>query len=76
MSNNNCTSQEIVSDEDHYTILNCELVMGHNVYFLTLYVGADEIVGGVTEKKQFDDWLGIESKGFLINRWLTFATPK
>ena len=75
VTNQNCTSQEIVSDEELYTILNCEIVMGHNIYFLTLYVGASEIVGGVTEKKELDAWLGVKSKGFLINRWLTFASP-
>ena len=45
--------------------------MKPNIYFLTLYVGTDEIVGGVTEKEEFEDWLGVQSKGFLIKRWLT-----
>ena len=62
-----------MADDEPYTILNCEIVLGHNIYFLTLYVGDSEIVGGVTEKKEFEDWLGVQSKGFLINRWLTFV---
>ena len=67
----NCTSNVITSDKDIFTILNCEIIVEPDIYFLNLYVGAEEIVGGVTEKKEYDQWLVMKTKGFLINRWLT-----
>ena len=76
MTNQICSSQEIVSDYEPYTILNCEIVMGNNIYFLTLYIGEAEIVGGVTEKREFEEWLAFQSKGFMMNRWMTSALTK
>jgi len=68
----NCTSNEVTSDQDIFIIL-CEIIVEPDIYFLTLYVGDEDILGGVTEKKEYDHWLGVKNKGFLINRWLTFS---
>ena len=73
VDNQNCTSNEVKSDQDIFIILNCEIIVKHDIYFFTLYVGDEDILGGVTEKKEYDQWLGLRNKGFLINRWLTFS---
>ena len=73
MTYENCTSNEVKSDSESYSMLNCEFIVGYNIYFYTIYVGADEIFGGVAEKKQYDAWLEMENRGFLMNRWLTHA---
>ena len=51
------------------------MVLETDILFLTFYVSehSDDIIGGVTFKKQFDEYLQIETRGFLIERW-SFAS--
>ena len=45
-----------------------------NILFITLYVSEDgDVIGGVYLKKEFDEYLLMESSGFLLERW-SFAS--
>ena len=61
-------------DGDPYSLLNCEFMLQPNILFITLYVSEDgDVIGGVYLKKEFDEYLLMESSGFLLERW-SFAS--
>ena len=65
-----CTSSSVRLDSVPYSLLNCELVAGPSLLFLSLYVGgAEAVVGAVTLKRPYDDYLGLHTPGFLLDRW-------
>ena len=74
MSAEVCTTGQVTLDSSTYSLLNCELIQDTEVIFITLYVSpGDEIIGGVTVKREFDDWLNVSTRGFLLDRW-SFAS--
>ena len=74
MSAEVCTTGHVTLDSSPYSLLNCELIQDTEVIFITLYVSpGDEIIGGVTVKREFDDWLNVSTRGFLLDRW-SFAS--
>ena len=65
-----CTTGHVTLDTVPYSLLNCELILDTEVLFITLYVSPrDEVIGGVTLKREFDDWLQVSNRGFLLDRW-------
>ena len=69
-----CTTSHVTLDSSPYSLLNCELILDTEVLFITLYVSpSDEVIGGVTMKREFDDWLQVSKRGFLLDRW-SFAS--
>ena len=69
-----CSTGHVTLDGSPYSLLNCELVLDTEVLFITLYVSPeDEVIGGVTVKREFDDWLQVTTRGFLLDRW-SFAS--
>ena len=71
-----CTSSRVSLDGEPYSAVNCEMVMGPDIFFLTLYLSEeDELVGGVSAKRQYQEYLELETPGFLLDRW-SFAAGK
>ena len=69
-----CSSNTVTLDGEPYSLLNCELILETNILFMTLYVSEEgDVIGGVYLKKQFDEYLLMESTGFLLDRW-SFAS--
>ena len=69
-----CTTSHVTLDSSPYSLPNCEVILDTEVLFITLYVSpGDEIIGGVTVKREFDDWLNVSTRGFLLDRW-SFAS--
>ena len=69
-----CTSNTVTLDGEPYSLLNCELILDTNILFITLYISEEgDVIGGVYLKKQFDEYLLMESSGFLLDRW-SFAS--
>ena len=65
-----CTSTSVSLDSAPYSLLNCEVVAGPSLLFLSLYVGgAEAVMGAVTLKRPYDDYLGLRTPGFLLDRW-------
>ena len=61
-------------DGEPYSLLNCELILDTNILFMTLYISEEgDVIGGVYLKKEFDEYLLMESSGFLLDRW-SFAS--
>ena len=62
-------------DGEPYHLMNCEIILETNILFATFYINEEtgDIIGGVTYKKLFDEYLQIDSRGFLIERW-SFAS--
>ena len=69
-----CSSSRVSLDSEEYSLVNCEVVLQSDIVFLTFYLsGEDTIMGGVTAKRQYDDYLQLDSPGFLLDRW-SFAS--
>lgn len=69
-----CSSSRVSLDTEEYSLVNCEVVLQSDIIFLTFYLsGEDSIMGGVTTKRQYDEYLQLDSPGFLLDRW-SFAT--
>lgn len=70
-----CSTMGATSDGWHYNILNCEAVLGQDLFLLNLYFTEDGLVlGGVTHRRVVPEWLDI-STGHLVDRWL-FQLPQ
>ena len=65
MDNTVCTSSRVSLDGEPYSAVNCEMVMGPDIFFFTLYLS----------KRQYQEYLDLETPGFLLDRW-SFATGK
>ena len=77
-----CSTMATSAELWHYNILSCEVVLGQELVLLTLYSGSGplgagpgEVVGGVTWRRNFPTWLDMETKGYLVDRWL-FKVPQ
>ena len=69
-----CSSSSVSLDAEEYSLVNCEVVLQSDIIFLTFYLSEeDSIMGGVTTKRQYDEYLQLDSPGFLLDRW-SFAT--
>ena len=69
-----CSTGHVTLDTSPYSLLNCELLLDTEVLFITLYVSpGDQVIGGVTVKREFDQWLNVITRGFLLDRW-SFAS--
>ena len=56
----------------HFGLL-LQVVLGQDLVLLTLYLGSSpqgsrDLVGGVTHRMGFHDWLEMQAKGYLVNR--------
>merc|ERR1719341_278984 len=53
-----CSTGHVTLDTSPYYLLNCELLLDTEVLFITLYVSpGNQVIGGVTNKRQFEQWL-------------------
>ena len=69
-----CSSSRVSLDSEQYSLVNCEVVQQSDIIFITFYVsGEDSIIGGVTTKREYDDYLQLDSPGYLLDRW-SFAS--
>ena len=69
-----CSSSKVSLDSEDYSLVNCEVVLQSDLLFITFYLSAeDSIMGGVTAKREYDDYLQLDSPGFLLDRW-SFAS--
>ena len=69
-----CSSSRVSLDSEVYSLVNCEVVLQSDLLFITFYLSAeDSIMGGVTAKIEYDDYLQLDSPGFLLDRW-SFAS--
>ena len=69
-----CSTAHVTLDGRPYSLLNCELTLHPELLFLTLYISPEnDIIGGVTVRREFDEYLNVTSPGFLLDRW-SFAT--
>ena len=70
-----CTSNRVSLDGEDYDLINCEVFRHEtDIIFITFYISEDDqILGGVTVKKQFEEYLEIETRGFQLDRW-TFSS--
>ena len=74
VDNTVCSSSRVSLDSEQYSLVNCEVVQQSDMIFITFYVsGEDSIIGGVTTKREYDDYLQLDSPGFLLDRW-SFAS--
>ena len=67
-----CTSSAggVTLDSQPHSWLNCEIVWDSRIIFVTFYVSQDdEIIGGVTSKREYQEYLELETPGFLLERW-------
>ena len=52
------------------------MIVDTDILFVSFYISEEnDIFGGVAIKKQFDDYLELETSGFLLER-LSFASEK
>ena len=69
-----CSSSKVSLDSEDYSLVNCEVALQSDLLFITFYLSAeDSIMGGVTAKREYDDYLQLDSPGFLLDRW-SFAS--
>ena len=69
-----CSSSRVSLDSEDYSLVNCEVVLQSDIIFLTFYLSEENnVLGGVTVKRQYDEYLQLESPGFLLDRW-SFAS--
>ena len=69
-----CSTGHVTLDTSPYSLLNCELLLETEVLFITVYVSpGDQVIGGVTAKREWDKWLNVTTPGFLLDRW-SFAS--
>ena len=66
-----CSSNQVSLDGEDYDLMNCEVFRQEtDIIFITFYISEDDqILGGVTFKKQFEEYLEIETRGFQLDRW-------